>query len=147
MMPASRVPENDGKLSEILVKGHNNSVLLRGESENLIICGSCWPVSNPDHIMTIGCEFGRHAGPNTGVEQKPHAASIAGSNSLSPHQPTRENEAGLNISRLKVRICCQNVLGAITGREHAQYVFDGDALPSNNGFPAEDLRVNSDAGQ
>ena len=63
------VPENDGKLTEILVKGHNNSVLSRGERENLIICWSCCPIANPDYIMTTGRKFGHHAGPNAGVER------------------------------------------------------------------------------
>ena len=77
--------------------------------------------------MTTGRKFGHHAGPNAGVERA-------------------ENEAGLNIPQLKVRISFQNVLGAFASCEHAQYVFDSDALPSNNRFAAEDLRVNSDAG-
>ena len=83
-MPEWGVPKYDRKLSEILVKGHNNSVLCGSERENLIICRSYRSVSNPGHIMTIGREFGHHARPNTRVEQKLHAASIAGSTRSRP---------------------------------------------------------------
>lgn len=48
-----------------------------------------------------------------------------------------KHQACLNVLRLKHRILLKNLLGGISGRQHAQDVLYGDAPVSNDGLPTK----------
>jgi len=45
--------ESHGELAEILVESHEGASLIQSKGQDLLIAGIAWPVTDPDHGMTV----------------------------------------------------------------------------------------------
>jgi hypothetical protein len=125
-----------------------------GAGKNLVVPWIGGPISNPLDIMSGSAKLVPDAGPHTAVENE--LTSLHGSIlvaderwlvSLLTDDPSRVLQAREHILALKPGIARQQALHRLARGEHSQNVFHGQTTPSNDGFPAENLRVYRDAFQ
>lgn len=79
--PGMRLIPDDGKLAEVLVQGHQDSLLLMGSSQDFFIAGIFVPVGRSDHIMTGSRKLGACPAPDATVQEKPHPSVPVGMSS------------------------------------------------------------------
>ena len=77
---------NHSQLAEVLVQGHQNSLLSAGPAEDFLVSRVFRQVANPLHVVPLGLQSGPCSAPDAGVEQNLHAvvsASIGSTRSCS----------------------------------------------------------------
>ena len=60
-----------------LVERHDGAAFLQSKCQYLVVSRIDGPVANPEHVMSMCGELSYSSKPNAGVEQQPHAASMA----------------------------------------------------------------------
>jgi len=118
-----------------------------GPGKDFLITWVSVLIAGPNNIMAgFRKEFGSTT-PYTCVQEQPQGLGLDGQrfDALAAYGTASINEAGLNVFRLKPSIALEDGLRGVTGRQHTQYVFNGETMAPNNRLTAKDFGVHDDA--